>query len=1222
MPDINFNLLVDRAKDVDPDIRFMALEDLRKFLSDETAVSTRSSLNYHLTNLFPTLLNMLDDSNPDVQNQAIRSFEPMVRYLNNNSILQLVKSLFTLVQASNTKNLLSSSSSSSKENRNFRSFTISIPNMALLSLFAQSNSRDKSDFVTDKLSKSNYKFDRELARSIMDYILPLILENETTFDNIELLINLITEIGYILNSKEAVKLARFFIFVSFTEQGIIGKKAIVGVERVVALINKEASISALVNDILSQGKNESRLANRKFVLYQLFSVILRRGIKPSQIADIYKIISAEIKADIEKDGEDFDFDVLEKQNAIKEEAFISLIDLVCGNFLPSEYKSEVFDIMKTFLKFDPLNCGESSDSDEDDDEDIVFSDDEIETAGEADNDGSWKLRAKATILTRCLLKAFPDTLELISSQILPILPFKDSNDQVVSEAVKTCIAIVQATSPRDAQNIQLLEKIVTDILQDAKEEQLPLFLRLIESLNRFDNASLIASTFAVLQHRQINSANSLDYLQFYTSVLKFHDNLSTKVVNHIASDIASNIDDKSLNMVSESLRCLAVLFKHKESNKISNIDQIVKSLVSKVENSKQYPCDLIRLAIVALGEVLFNNLSRSDGDIFNVFKSSIAYEGTNKATMDVLTEVYATRKLPEDYSVYILEKLEPYILSSNDSTSVSALVLTNEIALQIPPRKYDKIMTSLLSLLQVTNPTNYKYIFQIFEYWYEFLFQDETSASILLETIVKLVNEDKISVNEVSFFSLVRSACQLDETIYDHLYQSLNTDLPISAKILAVCANESKKQDLVNTKLSEFAQYSNSNINEPRLALVILFLTFADIDTPELNVNTLIELLRKKKFTNQANQQAVSTALGLLAKKRTDTTISPILSAYSNEESTQTRGCLIEALKVAVDACDSKQKLQIWKAIFGLQIEFTQDLIPELRKSGELLGAIALSINAREIERIVEGQPDNKSIYLILVVSKYLISNLEASKTNEKLLTYLIKASVEWLDVVDIDIRQIVVGNLLTGIHIKPLIMAPLLNQVILPKLIKQLTAEKAFKKVITMGPYKYVLDQGAEIRKLCYEFIYSVMAANGNALLKHNIDIQLLGRHIIEQGLLDEQPEVVVLACTNLANFFEHHYPEAKELIKTGNIELVRLLIEGLNKQLAKKLSAKASSQETENHQERIKSIIKLSKKIATVLDSMEPEFNENTQIFDAWNKYNSTVKQDFTVYYSSTNV
>lgn len=61
MPDINFNSLEDRAIDVDPDIRFMALEDLRKFLTDDTITISRTAINQSLNNMIPTLLKMLND---------------------------------------------------------------------------------------------------------------------------------------------------------------------------------------------------------------------------------------------------------------------------------------------------------------------------------------------------------------------------------------------------------------------------------------------------------------------------------------------------------------------------------------------------------------------------------------------------------------------------------------------------------------------------------------------------------------------------------------------------------------------------------------------------------------------------------------------------------------------------------------------------------------------------------------------------------------------------------------------------------------------------------------------------------------------------------------------------------------------------------------------------------------------------------------------------------
>lgn len=1216
MPDINFNSLEDRAIDVDPDIRFMALEDLRKFLTDDTITISRTAINQSLNNMIPTLLKMLNDPNPDVQNQAVKSFEPMVRYLNNDSIVKLVKRLFALVQESNNKD-----SSSSRATTSFRSFTISIPNMALRSLFAQSNSRAKSDFVSDKLSISNYKYERELAESITRYLIPLILENDTTIDNIELLIDLINELGYVLAQEELIRLGKYFINVGFKELGIIGKKAIVGLEGVTALIRSADVIDQLVDEISTQAQ-QSKLNNKSFVLYQLYSVILNRGIKPEKIDQIYNTVKLEIEsATTGDDDEDLDYDLLEQQNALKEEAFTTLIDLVNQNFLSIKFKNEVLSIITKYLKYDPLHDDSDEDIDSDDEDEIDFSDDEIEAADDLDYDNSWKLRAKATILIRSLLASFPDTLEILSREVLPILPLRDLNDQVVIEAAKSCIAIVQATSPRDSQNVQSIGLILRDRLEDVKEEQLPLFLRIVESLNRFDNLPLIEATFSILSQRNVVSSSSLDYLQFYSSVLKFHDNLNYTVVERISKDVATNLEDRSFNLILESLRCLSILLKHKEATKISNIDEILELLTDKVENSKQYPSDLVRLAIICLGEALANDLVSSEKGVLEVFKTSVGYEGTSKVTIDVLKNLYNLKSIPENYSLFIIDKLTNYILSSNEAISLATLTLLNEIVQKVPPRKYDDIIFNLLQLLQVTSPLNYQYIFLIFNHLSNDLLGDVEYRKQLMQILIRLVNDKKINGDDRLFFYLVAAACQVDQAVYTQLEQDLSANLQITPKILAVCADDETKQELISKRLKEFHNYYTCDINNPQFSFVILFLAFSHGDVPDLLVDSLIQLLKKPDFTNDANVQAASTALGLVAESDTEKAVPQILSAYRAENLSSVRGSLIDSLKVIVDQCDQGQKLQTWQSVFSLQSEYDHDLVPELRKSGELLGSIAFSINESEIRQFGDNQSDKRKIYLMLVVSKSLISGLELSNTNDKLLSYLVTASITWLDIVDVDIRQIVVGNLLTGIHSKPNIVLPLLNNLILPHLYKQLTAEKAFKKIITMGPYKYVLDQGLEIRKLCYEFIYSILAIDESSLAKYNINIQLIAQKIIEHGLIDDQSDIIVLSCMNLLNFLDLHESQFKELIKNSNQEFINNFINGLNTQLNKKLSAKASSQETENHQERIKSIIKLSKKINVMVEALQSELND-ANFFDAWNQYHNNIKQNFAVFYNSAKI
>ncbi|CQB89738.1 TATA-binding protein interacting (TIP20) [Chlamydia trachomatis] len=202
--------------------------------------------------------------------------------------------------------------------------------------------------------------------------------------------------------------------------------------------------------------------------------------------------------------------------------------------------------------------------------------------------------------------------------------------------------------------------------------------------------------------------------------------------------------------------------------------------------------------------------------------------------------------------------------------------------------------------------------------------------------------------------------------------------------------------------------------------------------------------------------------------------------------------------------------------------------------------------------------------------------------------------------------------------HSKPDTILPILDLIILPKIFDQLQAEDSFKKIITMGPYKYVLDEGLEIRKLCYEFIYSVISLENAVIKKYNINLEKIASKIIEVGLIDTQTDITVLACINLTNYIELHKDSAVELITRDGGNAFTTMINNLKKQLSKKLSAKASTQDSESHQERIKSIIKLSKKFASVVEAAESI--ELAAAIRVWNEYNNDLKTNFTIYYNST--
>ncbi|KAG7661252.1 TIP120 [[Candida] subhashii] len=1231
MSDINFNSLKDKAMDVDPDIRFMALEDFRKSLENDYALSTRGSLASQLEAFIPILLRMLEDQNPDVQNQAIKSFEPMVKYLTNDGLLTLIKRLYSMVQASNGKQNGSS---------NLKSFTTSIPNMALRSLFAQSNSRDTSDFVSDKLSASNYRFDVQLSRSIMNFLIPKIIETgkEASIDSIELLIDIIVEIGYVLTLRELHSLSVYLVHVSFTEAGIISKKSIVALEKVINLINDPHSID-LVLDEINDTESRSNSDNKLFVKFQLYSVCLNRGIAPSEekITQIYNTIysTIDIEKSIEEDQEDeneLDFDLILQENLLKDEALGTLIDLTTKGFLPPANGNQVIDLLKAFLNYDPLNANDYDDFD-DDDEDIVFSDDDQEGNDGEENDGSWKLRAKSAMLVRPLLQWFPESLEVLSKSILPILPIQDANDQVVIEAVKAAISIINATPIDKYTHIQAIVPLINASLDKLREDQFPIILKLIESLNRFRRIELVEKSFKCFQDRKIDTSSSIDYLQFFSSILNSFENIPCQILEQIVSVLSKNLEDKSFNMIAQSVECLTVLFNHNDAKEVPSelLQTVTDSLHSKVMNSKKYTNELMRLCIVALGQALSNGLSVSRKDILDTFKSSITLEGTCKTTIEVLNKTFAgisADEISPDYATFIIEKSSSLILSNNENISLGSLRIMNQCLQKYPALELDcgLILPNLIQSLKNSSKSLYKHIFQSCILLSSKIFQSEQLRVELLQTMVQLVNDGKVNVDDSTFYDLLRISCRFENGLFTYLERNLDINLLTSAKILAICVVESNNEAEVIKRKEEFFHYLANNVNSPLFAFPIRFLGYVGEAVPleDITVDLLISLLKNPSLTNDANIEATATALALIARNDVQSNTPILLKAYTSSENATVRNGLLTSLGSVVDSCNALQSELIWKCIFNHPVEFKHSAIAELRRSGEILGKVINNspTGAEKLLQACEGQTNLKAVYLILVVEKTLLNSLEGSYANDALLISLNQFAVGWLDIVNVDIRQIVVGNLLTGLHNKPSCILPNLKNLILPKLFQCLKAEEAFKKTIAMGPYKYVIDEGLEIRKLSYEFIYSLISLDEGTIQQYDINLEDIAENIIQQGLCDDQSDIIVLACINLVHFITHHQQSAASLLTRDNGSLFTTIIANLNTQLNKKLSVKASAQDTESHEERIKSIVKLSKKFNQVVETFYSENIELVNLVQAWKDYVSALKVKFLVYYNSTDM
>ena len=159
----------------------------------------------------------------------------------------------------------------------------------------------------------------------------------------------------------------------------------------------------------------------------------------------------------------------------------------------------------------------------------------------------------------------------------------------------------------------------------------------------------------------------------------------------------------------------------------------------------------------------------------------------------------------------------------------------------------------------------------------------------------------------------------------------------------------------------------------------------------------------------------------------------------------------------------------------------------------------------------------------------------------------------------NIDIKVLVMKTLINILHKTPEIINKTM-QMVLETIISELKQYDSFKKIIPMGPYKYVVDEGVEIRKLAFEMIYSLI--NNDAIA---LDREFYINAIIDRGLVDPEFDIINLAYISLGKLVQ----KAPQFL--NNTTNVHKLIHQFTANAGRKLKAKSTAQEVEVFHESI---------------------------------------------------
>lgn len=1190
MHEVNIKSLKDKALDVDPDLRFMALDDFRKYMTTNSNPNTASpSLAITVSAFIPLLFRLLSDQNPDVQSQAVKTFPSVISFVSIDESVNIIDQLYQLVLEENTKGQKSR-------------FTLSIPNMTLRGILNADNETI---------------LDSKFAREVLDRLLPQWHGHEVTFDLIELILDLVKNLGYVLTQSELKQLNESLLRLSFDKNGgMVLSRGFQVFLYLFKFAKENAMVEEAVNFVL-ENTDENLTVRYRYITIALGADV---PLGEATVDRIYQYATSILSQESDIDDDD-DIDRQIAYNILRENCLGLLEALLQSKCNVTRYEKDLLDII---LKYSTLNVLDDEDMAflDDESDDIVFSDDEIEDEND-DGDGSWKLRLKAAAMIRVYVRKFPHQLPAVIS-IAQELPIDDKNELVSNEVLTSISYVVDEAAEKFSRTdltdsfSKILDLVIGKMMVAGKTSQVSKTLKLVESLIK---SGASPSNFIDKVFNELESLpTTTSFLELYKSVLE-HSRVSSAIASRIVADLTVSLNDKSFNVISDSLKVLHLLL---EKQVPFPSDKIKVILAEKTHNAKTYPSEVIHRVVWCFGEMVSRDDTVSTESTEQLLRC-LQSDSTCKPGLEVLIKLADEGKLQLGIPQNVSERLALWI--SGESIQDELL---QQLALQLlyawagnsGARLPTEVTTELTKLISSSTSTIVlDLVFKILAL--DSVFKEAYSEN-LLTSLLSLISEERIDATDDAFFALLHRAVKGVPELFASWQERLNLTLPLHAKALAVIAIENNLEREISVREQELAQSTSSQLVDiPEIYFAIQFLGFCAEHIPLNNVDVahVLVLMNElgqskntsvddKDLTNNSAEvlkQALAATIGAVVQN--ETKLHELLEYYKDPEYSNSRTYVVTALKTVVQKQTGAIET-IWKTLWEKvsQLEFDHSVCGELRNTGDLLSMIAIQNPEKYLSEIVTGRPilsepaEKLSLtYATSVVIKLLIKVLDDDET----LNHLLSLCLEWLDILEIDLKQLIVGILLTCLHNKPLLLLPRLSNEVLPQVYKQLKLEDAFKKKIKMGPYTYVMDEGLEIRKLSYEFLYGIGSLSRSTLRVHNIDVSKIAVSIIEFGLSDEQIDIVILSCLTLVHFANNHDTEISELFARDTE-----VVEKLKGHLNKKLSEKASAQVSESHENRIKVIKQLGNRGLELVMARDEMDNEARKTWEAFGKHIEDIK------------
>jgi len=1094
-----------------------------------------------------TVLKLLDDTNAEVQSQAVKCLSPLVRKMSKQQIEDCVYTL--------SKNLLEGDESK----RDVASMSLKIIIQKLPAEIAPGPIKNCLDKLLQTLQGKN---------------------TEVKAEALDILTEILTRFGSVVQNRHN-ELQSSFINELESGKAAIRKRAI-SCLAALSVHTKDNLFNSLLEKILDGIKKSFEGGEALRTNIQCASAISKTaGHRLGKFLDkIFPLLLKTAEAISEKEEED------EVRENIMQ-AFESFV-LSCPDEIKN-YIEFVIILGKEYVEYDPNYSYDSSDEEaveeEEEDNDEEGSDGEGEISD--DDDVSWKVRKAAARTLAAVVKTRPEMLEQIYKDLCSVEEhtlvsrFKEREESVKIDIFNVFIALLQQTiiTTTDASGALIVKQkpeikylqetkdiIMQRIKKQLKEKSIKVKTHIFKVLREFVIALqgglekyanfLIPAIKNALTDKKSNSTLKLEALGFLQYLLSTHSGEAFKDhIDTLSSSVYEVLKDKYYKLISQSLKVCGELVKVVATLKgTDKFEKHVQSLFNTVYEKliiQDIDQDVKESAIDAMGRIisqLGSSLGKDLNKVLPVLLDRLKNEITRLTACKTFNLIAKSDQNIDLKSVLsgVVQELASYLRKNNRTLRQASLTTLSTLTTskhEIEQKLLTTVISEVASLLHFTSDKDLHLTHLALELCVHIITSNSKSVSDVQKEILPKALEllKSSTLQGLALESLLKLFQMLVPTVgFNNLFNSVTGTLkkaekPISkqvytniAKSVAALIQKSSEKDS-KSAIEKFAKDLKST-DETTKMLALYALGEIGLTVDLGSYGTIQKDIQACFDETEEIKNAASISLGNVAVGNLSQYLPFIINEIRNQSKHKYQ--LIHSLKEIITQAPADKLKPFIKDLLPLLFEHCNSEEEGVRNVvSECLGKLAIVDYDTIIEQLKKALSDGSEKTKSTVVSAVKYTIQEKPRDYDSKLKNDIKIFLEKLRRnEDVSVRRSAVLLLTSAIHNKPRLVEDNLDA-LLPHLYAECVIDKSLITTVNLGPFTHKVDRGEDLRKSTFECMDTLLDTCLNRIdpnkfisnLIHglqdtNADIKMLA-HIMIQKLSEKAPNSVLTAVDNLVD-------------------------------------------------------------------------------------------------------